>query len=266
MHYYETFTGETLRSTLLNHRFTVQRTDNMFKRSIAYLRNKQPDVPFVLGEVGSSLAARAVIPESGALDRVLGSALWAVDWLLYTMSAGVARVNMQQGLDFNYAAWRPVSTPQGPRTVHAQYYGFALVADLLGLGAGANGDARLRVTSLWDEAHPNISPYAGYVNGKLDRYVIVDLNEWNATSTEPRGAGTVTLDVPEGVKCAELRRLTGPGANAGAADMTYAGTKYTVDRPNGEKVGPETEDVGVEGGKVDIKIQASEAVLVMLHR
>ena len=87
MHYYQTFTGETLRSTLLNHSHTVARTDKMFARSIAYMRKNQPQIPFVLGEVGSSLAARDVVPNSGALDRVLGSALWAVDWLLYTMSA-----------------------------------------------------------------------------------------------------------------------------------------------------------------------------------
>ena len=173
---------------------------------------------------------------------------------------------MQQGLDFNYAAWRPVPTKQGPLAVHAQYYGFALVADLIGLGASRGGDKRLRITSLWDKAHLNLSPYAGYVDGVLDRYVVIDLNEWNATDANPRPAGTVILDVPDGVRSAELRRLTGPGANAGAENITWAGTRYTVERPNGEKVGAETEKVGVEGGKASFRIQSSEAVLVLLQR
>ena len=88
MHYYQTFTDHTLRSTLLNHKNTVQRTKDMFQSSIDYLRKNKPDVAFVLGEVGSSLGVpgKPATPTSGSLDRVLGSALWVVDWMLYTMS------------------------------------------------------------------------------------------------------------------------------------------------------------------------------------
>ena len=171
---------------------------------------------------------------------------------------------MQQGTDFNYAAWRPIKTGGGPPVVHAQYYGLAFVADLLGLRPSKT----LRIVSLYDgQARPNVSPYAGYVDGQLDRYVVVDLNEWNATDPAgPRLERTFSLDVPDDVTGAELRRLTGKGTDAVAADMTWAGTQFTVANPDGEKVGPETEDVKVQGKQADFKLSASEAVLVLLKR
>ena len=88
MHYYQTFVGQRLNGTLLNHKNAISRTDGLFKNNIADLESKHPAIDFVLGEVGSALANhREASPTPGSLDRVLGSALWVADWALYATTA-----------------------------------------------------------------------------------------------------------------------------------------------------------------------------------
>ena len=229
--------------------------------NVNYLRHHIPGPPLILSEAGSALGQ--VSPEERKLDAVLGSALWEVDWLLLSMTRNVSRVNMNQCNGCNFASWWP-GNGGTDGAVHAQYYGLAFVADWLGL-RGPSHSGVLRVASLWDAKFPNVSPYAGYVGGVLDRVAVVDLNEWNMTSTSTRPSRTVTLDVPPTVKGAELRRLKGKGTDALAADITYAGMKYTPQTPKGERVEPETENVEVKDGKAAFKLQVSEAVLVTLH-
>ena len=256
MHYYQSVDDHVLRSALLDHRFTVSQTDKLFKKNIQDVHAR--GIPFVLGEVGSSLNANEAKPSPEALDGVLGSALWVVDWLLYAMAANVDRVNMQQGIDFGFAAWRPVRTAQGPPIVFPQWYGYAFVADLIGKKAR-------RVLPLFDPAHPSISPYATYVNDVLDSYAVVDLQEWNATETAQRPVRQIRLDVADS-KGAQLRRLTGTGTQAKAADMTWAGLKYSFEHPKGQSVGPGVERLSVANGATYFPLKASEAVLGTLQR
>ena len=157
------------------------------------------------------------------------------------------------------------SDEAGPPTVHSQYFGFPTVADFLGLTRAPQQP--LRVSSLYDPAHPAISSYAGYVDGRLDRYMIVNLNTWNVTETGTRPSRHLDLDVPyDGVSGAEVRRLTRPGTDATAAQMSWAGTRYTAANPKGESVGPVTEQVEVRNRKAVVEVKASEAALVMLKR
>ena len=84
MHYDQTWDDQPLAATLLDHAMTVRTTDDMCGSSVAFLREHLPRVAFVIGEVGSSRARGG--PDDGRLDRVLGSAPWAVDWPMYTTS------------------------------------------------------------------------------------------------------------------------------------------------------------------------------------
>ena len=271
MHYYQTTTAHTLASTLLSHANTVARTKDMFQSSISYLREHQPNVPFVIGEAGSALAAdgHPARPTEGSLDRVLGSALWTVDWLLLAMSMNVFRVNMAQCTVCNFRAWTPVARGGALPNLQAQYYGLYFVSEWLGLGRSSAQS--LRVRSLFDKAHPNLSAYAGYRDNTLERVAVIDLNEWNATSSGPRPERWIALPVPAGVARGELRRLTGSGTDAPAGNMTYRNLRFTLEHPGGDfppnmPVGERTtvEKISVRDGKARFRLKASEAALVQL--
>lgn len=150
--------------------------------------------------------------------------------------------------------------------IRSQYFGLALVADFLGgNNLRANPKSSLRVSSLYQNDHPFLSAYAGYVDNKLDRYVVVELNQWNKTSATPRPTRDVTLSVPPNVTGAELRRLTGASTDASATDMSYAGLRYTVSNTGGEVVGPSVEKLKIQNGKLGFRLSASEAGLIFLR-
>jgi hypothetical protein len=92
-HYYQgqAGTAATLGSTLMNLTITHTHLDQ-FKVRINWLRANKPDVPFVLSEVGNSLQPT----NTYAYQARLGSALWQVDFYLYSMAIGVTRINYQQ--------------------------------------------------------------------------------------------------------------------------------------------------------------------------
>jgi hypothetical protein len=142
------------------------------------------------------------------------------------------------------------------------------LADWLGVGNGSHsGD--FKVSSLYNAAkYPNVSPYAAYVGGKLDRVAVIDLNEWNSTEKTSRVERTFQVGVGGDVKTAELRRLTGNGTNTMADNggITYAGEQWTAAMPAGKRVGDETEKVNVADGKLSFQLKASEAVLITVHR
>lgn len=58
-------------------------TDVRFKDRIAYMKSTYPDIPFLIAEVGSALGNGTGIRDFD-LTASLGTALWTVDWLLYT--------------------------------------------------------------------------------------------------------------------------------------------------------------------------------------
>ncbi|KAI2638524.1 hypothetical protein GGS21DRAFT_508667 [Xylaria nigripes] len=92
-HYYQGHAGTaaTLGTTLMNLNTTHTHLDQ-YKVGIDWLRDNKPDVPFVLSEVGNSLQVTNVYEYQARL----GSALWMVDFYLYSMAIGVARINYQQ--------------------------------------------------------------------------------------------------------------------------------------------------------------------------
>ena len=67
---------------LMNHS-VITGNLSQFLSPIAYLKANYPTIPFVLGEVGSSLNPSG---NNYNLEGVLGSALWTVDFLLYSAS------------------------------------------------------------------------------------------------------------------------------------------------------------------------------------
>ena len=84
MHYYQTkaYPKSDLQHDLMNHS-AVTRGSDFVKTAVQCLNKQHPPIPLVLGEVGNVLGNGS---DNAPLEAVLGSALWQVDFFLYSMS------------------------------------------------------------------------------------------------------------------------------------------------------------------------------------
>lgn len=258
-HYYQSRDGRDLGTTLMNKSAIRNSTDVRFKDRIAYMKSTYPDIPFLIAEVGSALGNGTGIRDFD-LTASLGTALWTVDWLLYTATIGVTRVNMQLGSRFPFSPWLGATTLINNQTLPPQtlgsFYGNVFVADFIGT------DGRLRVAELpVDDEH--VSAYAGYSGDGLAKVALVNLELWRQSYGTERPSANVTLEGLDGVKAVRVQKLTGPDGGSQAKDITWAGTQWTAES-NGLPVTVEDDSDmrDVDSGTVEISVQASEAVLV----
>lgn len=264
-HYYQDVYTNDIVKTLANHTDTVSKT-SVFTPSITYLQSSNySSVPFVLGEVGSSLNSNKVgAPYNNfTLEAVLTSALWTVDWMLYAMSIGVDRVSMQQITGGGYSGWNPIDYDSPyetvPAGVHSPYYGYLLVADFIG------NTSKSRMTNI-DLQSENLAAYAAYEDNTLSRVALVNLEYWLSNSSTPRPNMAFKLDLPSDVNKVQVSKLTGPDSQS-MDNITYAGTSYTyksLGKPT--VISQKTFQYPVSNGSVSLKVPASEAWLVNLVR
>ncbi|KAI0023848.1 hypothetical protein F4780DRAFT_26136 [Xylariomycetidae sp. FL0641] len=264
-HYYQGQAGDasTLGSSLMPMPITHTHLDQYLVR-IDFLRENHPDIPFVLNEVGNSLSVTNVY----AYQAVLGSALWQVDFYLYAMTIGVARVNWQQIMHSGFDLWLPVASAGLPAQVFANYYSQPFVGDFL----GSSGNARVaRLPGLGDP-DSNVAAYAAYEGDDLKRIAVVNLNYWNATSSgRERGARAIDFELGDaGLRdgdTVKVYHLNAPGgAGAGADDITYGGSQWTYESLGKEVKGvrEDTEEITVQDGVAHVEVAESEAVLIWL--
>ncbi|KAI1823269.1 glycoside hydrolase family 79 protein [Xylaria intraflava] len=259
-HYYQgqAGTAATLGSTLMNVT-TTHGLLNRFKVWINWLRDNKPEVPFVLSEVGNSLQVTNVYEYQARL----GSALWMIDFYLYSMAIGVARINYQQIMHAGYNMWLPVASAGLPAQVFSNYYSQPFVADFIVPG----NTGKTRVSQLSVQAS-NVAAYVAYDNGVPKRIAAVNLNYWNQTSsTGARGGITLNLGVPDSVRNVTVYHVNSPlGAGAAADTITYGGSQWTYDSLGKEvkDVRRDTESVAVVNGIANVTVASSEAVLVWL--
>lgn len=262
-HYYQNSGGTTDElpqgSGLMNMTFTHWRMD-FFHCQLDWLKANRPDLPFVLSEVGNSLAGTTYEPEYQA---VLGSALWQVDFYLYAMALGISRVHYQQLFAYGYQPimWLPVEYLGIAPHVTANFYSQPLVADFIG-SSGATTMAQLNVTPAQD----SVAAYAAFESGVPKRVAVVNLDYWNsASSGTDRDSVSVELSVPSDVSTVTVDHLSSPdGAGADATTITYGGSQWTYDSLGQEVTGvrDDTEELTVVDGIVTVTVNASSAVLV----
>lgn len=267
-HYYQNSGGAAdelpTGSGLMNMTFTHWRMD-FFHCQLDWLKANRPDLPFVLSEVGNSLAGTTYEPDYQA---VLGSALWQVDFYLYAMALGIARVHYQQLFAYGYQPilWLPVEYLGMAPHVTANFYSQPFVADFIG-SSGAATMAQLDVAP----AQANVAAYAAFESGAPKRVAVVNMDYWtNETSSgaaaeEERGSVSVELSVPSGVSTATVRHLSSPlGAGADATTITYGGSQWTYESAGEEVTGvsDDTEELTVADGLVTVTVNSSSAVLV----
>ncbi|TRX91398.1 hypothetical protein FHL15_007622 [Xylaria flabelliformis] len=260
-HYYQGIAGTaaTLGSELMNLTITHTHLDQ-YKVRISWLRANKPNVPFgkgrvspflqpfpelwlkitkniaVLSEVGNSLQPQ----NTYTYQARLGSALWQVDFYLYSMALGVARINYQQIMRM-------------PAQVFSNYYSQPFLADFIG---------KTRVSQLEVDAN-NVAAYAAYEDGAPKRIAVVNMNYWNQTSSaEPRGSVTLNFEVPDDVAQVTAYHLNSPlGAGAAADTITYGGSQWTYESLGKEvkNVRQDTEIVAVVDGAAGVTVASSEA-------
>lgn len=139
-------------------------------------------------------------------------------------------------------------------------YGQIFTADALG------HHPQVQVKPL-DQSLPwNLSAYAVYQGGELAKYVVINFDEWNSTTTYKRPSQEVVLSIPNGEKRVRVERLTGNGASADEG-IEWAGLSWNYS--NGRllqsgKYQPEWLNVEANG-MARLNISSTEAVLVTLN-
>ncbi|KAJ5762107.1 uncharacterized protein N7511_005489 [Penicillium nucicola] len=222
---------------------------------ISLIHAHDPNITFLLGETNSDY----VNLNMSQIEGVFGSSLWLVDYLLFGLSINITRFNLIQGTTFGYAAWAPVENNNQAPHVRPPLYGQIVAADAIG------DHPIVQVKSL-DLGREDLSAYAIYESEILARYVVINLDEWNATTSYPRPHLRVQLNLPKHVGSAEARRLTGPGASADQG-ISWGGISWNyTDGRLAESGNREVETLKVKNGLVGLEVGSSEAVVVELSR
>lgn len=247
----------------MNHTAMTSHLTNYVK-SITYLRNNFPNVPYILPETGSSIGSHPL-----NYSNAFGSTLWSSAFQLAAMARGVERISMTQRPVAKHSLWVPNDSVSdkgmpGP-SVRAPFTAQPFVADFI----GKDGSSVVEVLG-----NPFATAYAAFgAGGSAERIAIVNLRLWYKGCGGPRGAMRFDVGVGAGSK-ATLKRLHaasgvtamgfdigGPGEN-----ITWAGEQWTykVDKGKGHVIGPTEETLPVTDGSVTITVPDSEAVILYL--
>ncbi|KAF2096599.1 hypothetical protein NA57DRAFT_67284 [Rhizodiscina lignyota] len=254
-HYMETGNLPTItrQASFMNHTAIVNNL-SYFSQPVNWLKQHHPDIPVYLAETNSDTAST----NDTDLIGVFGSALWLADYMLYGMTLNIRRMNIQLSTGFDYTSWRPVEYFGAPPAVLPPYYAQVFVADVI----GAPDDVRISNLDLGPDL---LSAYTVFSanSEKIAKAVLVNLEEWNTTTTYPSPSTQVQLLTPiKGLW--RIEKLTAPGAES-LANITWAGTSWTYES-NGLpiQVADTTEYVHSMKGVLDVRIRASEALLLTL--
>ena len=167
-----------------------------------------------------------------------------------------------------YQSWQPIETSKATKGTKAPYYGNIAVATFL-------GNINTATPSIANLPLPNEeeSAYAAYVDGKLDRVIIINMMEYNATAGNkyvnhyPRPVERYAFQLPKGCKGkADIQRLAANGSDA-ITGVTFDGYSYNYELKNGMPVllhnvtRGETVRIGSDG-KMSIDLPRSSAAIV----
>lgn len=259
-HYYQTVGSATLEETMLNHTNTTA-ASHRFQSPASFLRNlKSGSILFILGEVGSALGQGH---KNYKLQDSLGSAIWTADWMLYAMSIGVSRVNMQLISEGTISAWLPIVNKVGgtqqPAQVLGNWYGNVMIADILGSGKGK----KIQVAEMNNLSGADMAGYSIYHDGTLTQIALFNEHLW-VKGDGKRPEQNVALSGLGGCDKLKVQRLTGDSGTA-LKNISWAGQRWSAERKGvPQKVGQESTIVESKNGCFDITVQATEGVLISL--
>ncbi|KAH7166586.1 hypothetical protein EDB81DRAFT_866294 [Dactylonectria macrodidyma] len=223
----------TLQGVLMNHTMTASGINSQ-ARIRAAMSNSS--LPYIIGE-GNSLFSQG---RPGASD-VFGASLWTVDFSLLAASIGIHRIHLHQGVDYSYSSWAPVHRGATVPATRAPYYGTIAAAATI----GRSGKHDIQVTELEMETETE-SAYAIYQDGSLARIAIINMDEYNATSSSvksrPTKEYTFSLLTRQGTKGSNkynrklrVQRLIAAGSDA-LSGITWDGISYNYELDEGRPV------------------------------
>lgn len=261
--------GVTLQGTLMNHSSTVQSIAKQLNSSryLAELSNDlQPDLPFILGESNS-------LYNQGrpGLSNTFGATLWGVDFNLWCAANEIRRVHMHQGTNYRYQSWQPIDTNITSKGTKAPYYGNIAVAAFL--GDLSSKDTLPQIVNLPLPSEKEAA-YASYVGGKLSKLIVINMEEYNATSGNEfindyeRPVEQYAFQLPQDYQGHyDVQRLSANGSDA-ITGVTFDGYSYNYELDNGLPVrqGNVTngETVHVEhAGQLRLGLPRSSAAIVV---
>ncbi|OAA45029.1 glycoside hydrolase family 79 protein [Metarhizium rileyi] len=264
--------GVTLQGTLMNHTRTKVSVDSHIAEYKSIFSKTKSPPPLIFGETNS-------LYNQGrpGLSNTFGAALWAVNFNMYSASAGIKRVHMHQGTNYRYQAWQPITTNLDTIGTKAPYYASVAVAHM---SRRANqvpvSISNIPLSSDAESAYAaHFSPRGGV--GQLARLMVVNMHGYNTTV---EGAGLQPLPNPpkrtvrkyrflvqgvrEGVS-AVVHRLMANGSDA-ITGITYDGWSYNHDLDEGKPVRLRNMTVGeevlVKGGHVEVHVADSSVAIL----
>lgn len=184
----------------------------------------------------------------------------------------IQRTHMHQGTNYRYQAWQPIETNITAKGTKAPYYGNIAVASFL-------ADITTSRPAIANLPLPNEeeSAYAAYVDGELDRVIVINMMEYNHTEGNkyfnhyPRPIETYKFSVPATVSgTADVQRMLANGSDA-ITGCTFDGYSYNYELDEGKPVmlsnvtRGETVDVG-DDGLMSVDVPRSSAAIIRFRR
>ena len=233
---------------------------------INYLNSYNPGIQFVLSETGSGEESPIQV-QAG-----FGAALWCIDFRLYSLTQGVARVDATQRPAALHSYWVPDNSAEfvnpGPQ-VRASWYALPYIADFLGPNPGKVAEV--------DLGSDVLTAYAIYDanTNVISKVALLNLRIWViGESTNVRGSENISFPLPVNSVSYTVRRLeSAAGAQAMGFDyggpeqnITWAGEQwsYAIDQGRGHALEGvvAVEPYTVTNGNVEVEILDSEAVII----
>jgi hypothetical protein len=86
---------------------------------------------------------------------------------------------MHQGTNYRYQSWQPIDTNVTSKGTKAPYYGNIAVAAFLG---DLSSEDKLPYVINIPLTNEKEAAYASYVQGRLSKLIVINMDEYNATS------------------------------------------------------------------------------------
>ncbi|KAI1659118.1 hypothetical protein F4813DRAFT_353944 [Daldinia decipiens] len=256
-HDYYYYVGVSGYPVSLERLMELQKTEDQFEAWVEQVKQaQQTGYPYALREMG----VVGPIGLAGVTD-VFGTALWALNFLLYASSFGIASVGLHMTGNSNASAWLPIPMYGQQPHVRPLYYGIAAFDQVIGRLCAA------RVSQYQIPLYPPsydgfLRAYAIYQQEQLASIVVVNGKMVNSSQDHKDGIA-VQLQLPPSTagQTVYLSYLTSPGAES-TENTTWNGISF---EQNGDgtptQVSDDEHTVDVDAnGIANFMLRDSEAV------